>query len=260
MKGIGSVVVSSLEGLGQRPRKVGHQNDRAANSHEGQVIVLCRSQLFDANDELNDEDQHRCPRRLLSETLEHMDIVLTTADKPSVDLVAGHSDRSDTGTQAEITGQGLATVKNPSAEEPQSELPKLEEAGETSSKPEVSTETNERLEASATPMDIDVSQGRTETEVREESIHATSSRRISGADYYAAPGVFAKDFASSDLASDAQNDGLVDSQNPSPGGMDGRQLNVTDALSYLDAVKHQFHDRPDVYNRFLDIMKDFKSQ
>ena len=40
---------------------------------------------------------------------------------------------------------------------------------------------------------------------------------------------------------------------------EGRQLNVTDALSYLDAVKQQFNDRPDVYNLFLDIMKDFKS-
>ncbi|KAH9950932.1 hypothetical protein B0H21DRAFT_720471 [Amylocystis lapponica] len=39
-----------------------------------------------------------------------------------------------------------------------------------------------------------------------------------------------------------------------------RPLNVTDALSYLDAVKMQFHDKPDVYNHFLDIMKDFKSQ
>ncbi|OCB87068.1 hypothetical protein A7U60_g5803 [Sanghuangporus baumii] len=39
-----------------------------------------------------------------------------------------------------------------------------------------------------------------------------------------------------------------------------RQLNVTDALSYLDAVKTQFVERPDVYNNFLDIMKDFKSQ
>jgi paired amphipathic helix protein Sin3a len=33
-----------------------------------------------------------------------------------------------------------------------------------------------------------------------------------------------------------------------------------DALSYLDQVKVQFSDQPDVYNRFLDIMKDFKSQ
>lgn len=33
-----------------------------------------------------------------------------------------------------------------------------------------------------------------------------------------------------------------------------------DALSYLDQVKVQFVDQPDVYNRFLDIMKDFKSQ
>lgn len=40
----------------------------------------------------------------------------------------------------------------------------------------------------------------------------------------------------------------------------GRPLNVTDALGYLDAVKKQFEDRPDVYNKFLDIMKDFKSQ
>ncbi|KAF8971663.1 hypothetical protein BDZ97DRAFT_1135733 [Flammula alnicola] len=39
-----------------------------------------------------------------------------------------------------------------------------------------------------------------------------------------------------------------------------RPLNVTDALSYLDAVKNQFQDNPDVYNQFLDIMKDFKSQ
>jgi histone deacetylase complex regulatory component SIN3 len=39
-----------------------------------------------------------------------------------------------------------------------------------------------------------------------------------------------------------------------------RPLNVTDALSYLDAVKVRFQDQPDVYNHFLDIMKDFKSQ
>ncbi|KAJ7104329.1 histone deacetylase complex, SIN3 component [Mycena belliarum] len=39
-----------------------------------------------------------------------------------------------------------------------------------------------------------------------------------------------------------------------------RPLNVTDALSYLDAVKNQFQDQPNVYNHFLDIMKEFKSQ
>ena len=33
-----------------------------------------------------------------------------------------------------------------------------------------------------------------------------------------------------------------------------------DALSYLDQVKVRFVDHPDIYNRFLDIMKDFKSQ
>ncbi|KZT07953.1 uncharacterized protein LAESUDRAFT_698018 [Laetiporus sulphureus 93-53] len=39
-----------------------------------------------------------------------------------------------------------------------------------------------------------------------------------------------------------------------------RQLNVTDALSYLDSVKTKFQENPEVYNRFLDIMKDFKAQ
>ncbi|KAJ9105564.1 hypothetical protein QFC19_003546 [Naganishia cerealis] len=39
-----------------------------------------------------------------------------------------------------------------------------------------------------------------------------------------------------------------------------RPLNVRDALSYLDQVKVQFSDQPDVYNRFLDVMKEFKGQ
>ena len=39
----------------------------------------------------------------------------------------------------------------------------------------------------------------------------------------------------------------------------GQQPILNDALSYLDQVKVQFADSPDVYNRFLDIMKDFKS-
>lgn len=39
-----------------------------------------------------------------------------------------------------------------------------------------------------------------------------------------------------------------------------RPLKVTDALSYLDAVRSQFNDQPDVYNQFLDIMKEFKDE
>ncbi|KAF8869638.1 hypothetical protein CPB84DRAFT_1754931 [Gymnopilus junonius] len=39
-----------------------------------------------------------------------------------------------------------------------------------------------------------------------------------------------------------------------------RPLNVADALTYLDAVKVQFQDQPDVYNHFLDIMKEFKNE
>ncbi|KAI1174309.1 hypothetical protein F4777DRAFT_589308 [Nemania sp. FL0916] len=62
---------------------------------------------------------------------------------------------------------------------------------------------------------------------------------------------------------------LVASNPPMPAGgagnnngtlQQGQQPILNDALSYLDQVKVQFADQPDVYNRFLDIMKDFKSQ
>ena len=43
-------------------------------------------------------------------------------------------------------------------------------------------------------------------------------------------------------------------------GSQGQQPILNDALSYLDQVKVRFQEQPDVYNRFLDIMKDFKSQ
>jgi len=39
-----------------------------------------------------------------------------------------------------------------------------------------------------------------------------------------------------------------------------QRLKVEDALSYLDKVKLQFSSQPEVYNKFLDIMKEFKSQ
>ena len=40
----------------------------------------------------------------------------------------------------------------------------------------------------------------------------------------------------------------------------GQQPILNDALTYLDQVKVRFVHQPDVYNQFLDIMKDFKSQ
>lgn len=39
-----------------------------------------------------------------------------------------------------------------------------------------------------------------------------------------------------------------------------QRLKVEDALSYLDQVKYKFGSQPQVYNEFLDIMKEFKSQ
>ncbi|XP_069703690.1 paired amphipathic helix protein Sin3a isoform X2 [Periplaneta americana] len=49
----------------------------------------------------------------------------------------------------------------------------------------------------------------------------------------------------------------------SPAGTGPQQfqrLKVEDALSYLDQVKYKFGNQPQVYNDFLDIMKEFKSQ
>ncbi|XP_052743030.1 paired amphipathic helix protein Sin3a isoform X3 [Bicyclus anynana] len=46
---------------------------------------------------------------------------------------------------------------------------------------------------------------------------------------------------------------------PPPAGQFQR-LKVEDALSYLDQVKYKFNTMPQVYNDFLDIMKEFKSQ
>ncbi|KAI1375376.1 hypothetical protein F4677DRAFT_422644 [Hypoxylon crocopeplum] len=62
------------------------------------------------------------------------------------------------------------------------------------------------------------------------------------------------------------NGGIPAGGHPMPGGAgtsalpQGQQPILNDALSYLDQVKVQFADQPDVYNKFLDIMKDFKSQ
>jgi paired amphipathic helix protein Sin3a len=50
------------------------------------------------------------------------------------------------------------------------------------------------------------------------------------------------------------------SEPPIAAGSGERQLNVTDALGYLDTVKSKFYDQPEVYSKFLDIMKDFKNQ
>ncbi|RPD56441.1 hypothetical protein L227DRAFT_258989 [Lentinus tigrinus ALCF2SS1-6] len=35
-----------------------------------------------------------------------------------------------------------------------------------------------------------------------------------------------------------------------------RAINFSNALNYLDSVKAQFSQQPEVYNKFLDIMKD----
>ncbi len=52
----------------------------------------------------------------------------------------------------------------------------------------------------------------------------------------------------------------VVSSTGSPGSQQFQRLKVEDALSYLDQVKYKFCSQPQVYNDFLDIMKEFKSQ
>ena len=39
-----------------------------------------------------------------------------------------------------------------------------------------------------------------------------------------------------------------------------QRLKLEDYLSYLDKVKHKFRNQPQVYNKFMDIFKQFRSQ
>ncbi|UJR08308.1 hypothetical protein I4U23_012579 [Adineta vaga] len=60
----------------------------------------------------------------------------------------------------------------------------------------------------------------------------------------------------------ASNTNNIGSSNTSAnqGQLTSSRLKVEDALNYLDKVKNQFALQPQVYNQFLDIMKEFKSQ
>lgn len=53
---------------------------------------------------------------------------------------------------------------------------------------------------------------------------------------------------------------------PPPSGPPGQnpqqqqqRMELHDAFAYLDRVKAEFADHPDVYNRFLQIMREFKA-
>ncbi|KAL3288830.1 hypothetical protein HHI36_003278 [Cryptolaemus montrouzieri] len=56
------------------------------------------------------------------------------------------------------------------------------------------------------------------------------------------------------------NASLQDQPQQQSPGSNFHRLKVEDALSYLDLVKYKFNNKPQVYNDFLDIMKEFKSQ
>lgn len=66
--------------------------------------------------------------------------------------------------------------------------------------------------------------------------------------------------ADNSVGSAAAQTGNASNMPPQPGqpGAPPR-LKVEDALSYLDQVKLQYSDQPQIYNNFLDIMKEFKS-
>eukprot|EP01134_Creolimax_fragrantissima_P004728 CFRG4728T1 len=62
------------------------------------------------------------------------------------------------------------------------------------------------------------------------------------------------------IAPGGRQDGSGGGGGEGPGNAQSTNLKVEDALLYLDDVKLQFQDDPMVYNQFLDIMKEFKSQ
>ena len=57
-----------------------------------------------------------------------------------------------------------------------------------------------------------------------------------------------------------RRDQVEEHPEPVPAQPGSGQGSFHEALEYLEKVKTQFHDRPQVYNEFLDIMKDFKTQ
>ncbi|KAL5519565.1 hypothetical protein ACEPAH_1248 [Sanghuangporus vaninii] len=65
----------------------------------------------------------------------------------------------------------------------------------------------------------------------------------------------------SEAACDAEQREAVrdDDDKEEPTSEEPIKLTVTDALNYIDAIKARFaQKRPDMYNNFLNIMKDFK--
>lgn len=42
-------------------------------------------------------------------------------------------------------------------------------------------------------------------------------------------------------------------------GATSQRLTTVDALTYLREVKTRFHDRKEIYDTFLEIMKEFKA-
>ncbi|KAL1747700.1 paired amphipathic helix [Schizophyllum fasciatum] len=47
---------------------------------------------------------------------------------------------------------------------------------------------------------------------------------------------------------------------PPPSPPPGAEIDVADALSYLDAVKDRFRDRPEAYKQFLEVLKSYKAK
>uniref|UniRef100_A0A667XYG5 SIN3 transcription regulator family member Aa n=1 Tax=Myripristis murdjan TaxID=586833 RepID=A0A667XYG5_9TELE len=83
----------------------------------------------------------------------------------------------------------------------------------------------------------------------------TSSPAVHGASHHHSPAV--QSHASSVMSGHGHT---TTPQASAQGQQQFQRLKVEDALSYLDQVKLQFGNQPQVYNDFLDIMKEFKSQ
>lgn len=90
--------------------------------------------------------------------------------------------------------------------------------------------------------------------------YGKSSSAVEGAHGISIPGTSAPTgFAKSGLVTPGIAPSGATQPRTSPDST-GPPLNVNDALAYLEVVKVKFENWPDIYNQFLDIMKDFKSQ
>ncbi|KAI9812481.1 MAG: Transcriptional regulatory protein sin3 [Pycnora praestabilis] len=197
-------------------------------------------------------------------------------NEDSIPLPEGLSSQLSLHTHADATSTELLTPRLRSTSSIEmSELLKDMPSGESTSRHHSTAESNQSAYVYYTPRQRSMNSIETSESVKSFSATHSASRNVSATDQIRCPSVTALESHTSVMVPSVQiklnnrPDAAITPKKP-PGipqnvAKGSCYLGVLaswlkDALSYLDQVKVQFVDQEGVYNRFLDIMKDFKSQ